>query len=264
MSKVKRFNDVTSTLPSFERDKTTVVQQDIMSHLLATTYLAHNFAVYDANSPIVLPSGLSAKSRMSLTPVQRSKTHPSLISERERFKSALKHLPSDKEANIYINSIGGLLSLAYQIVNIAKDKPIVRTINTGLAASSSAYMLTAAGSLGHRYALRSSKMQLHSINKIAFGQSVIHFQDPISQAYDLLCDNEFIRKHKESSPLDLSSEFVSALLRKDLIELSAMNALELGFIDAVMNRDNTCTIRAGDDVTLAAINALAEKACSLA
>ena len=73
----------------------------------------------------------------------------------------LEHKNPNRDINIYINSVGGLISAGFAIYDAMQYvKPDITTIGIGLAGSMGAFLL-AGGTKGKRYALPNTRVMIH-------------------------------------------------------------------------------------------------------
>lgn len=142
---------------------------------------------------------------------------------------------SDPEAPIhfYINSPGGSVYAGLGIYDIMQHVTCpVHTYCVGLAASMGSLLLTA-GDAGHRHALPHSRIMIHQPLGGASGQcSDIQIQSQEIQDLKSQLNNIYV-KH---SSADISLERIEKETDRDNY-LSPQMAIEMGIIDAVIERD---------------------------
>lgn len=146
------------------------------------------------------------------------------------INASLRYLAktSNDDIVIYINSPGGSVTAGFSIYNMIKSLNCdISTVATGMAASMGAFLLTAAGTKGKRYATPDSEIMIH--------QPLGGVQ---GQASDIRIHAENILKIKDK----LNSILADATGQNlDVIEkdtdrdnfMNAQEALEYGLIDII-------------------------------
>jgi len=136
---------------------------------------------------------------------------------------------ADAEVNLYINSLGGVVSAGLAIYDTMQFiRPDVSTWCMGMAASISALLL-AGGTAGKRYALPHSTMLIHQPMGGAYGQETdirIRAKEILRVRDEL---NEILAKHT-SQPIEKIQEDTE----RDFY-MTAEQAKEYGLIDTVIS-----------------------------
>lgn len=137
----------------------------------------------------------------------------------------------EKPIHLYINSPGGSVYAGLGIYDVMQYvKPEVYTYCTGLAASMGAFLLTA-GSKGNRYALPNARIMIHQPLGGARGQA----SDIEIQAKEIL----YLKKKLTEALAKHSGKTVEEMQKATDRDnyLSAMDAVEMGLIDKVVEKN---------------------------
>jgi ATP-dependent Clp protease protease subunit len=137
----------------------------------------------------------------------------------------------EKDIWLYINSPGGSITAGMAIYDVMQYvKPSVATICIGQAASMAAVLL-ASGAKGKRYALPNSRVLIHQPLMYGLGGQAseidIHAKDIMRMRQRL---NEILASHTGQPVEKINND-----TDRDYI-LNAVDAVEYGLVDQVMNR----------------------------
>ena len=146
------------------------------------------------------------------------------------FNSAIRALKrnSNDTITVYINSPGGSVTDGFSMYDTAKASGCnIRTVATGMAASMGAFLLTAMGTKGMRYAQPNSEILLHQPLGGAQGQA----SDVRIHAEHVLGIRDKINAHLAKATGKKKSEIEKDTDRDYILE--AEEALEYGLIDKI-------------------------------
>jgi ATP-dependent Clp protease protease subunit len=138
---------------------------------------------------------------------------------------------NEKDINLYINSPGGSVTAGLAIYDTMQYvKCDVQTICVGQAASMAALILTA-GSAGKRYALPSSRVQIHQPWGGAQGQA----SDIGIQAKEIIrlkkLTIDIFTKHTGKDTAQVAAD-----MERDFY-MSAQDAVDYGVVDSILSRE---------------------------
>ncbi len=138
---------------------------------------------------------------------------------------------NEKELTLYINSVGGLLNDAFALIDMMRQsKHTIRTIGLGNVMSS-AFLIFAAGTPGHRYIAKNSSILIHQYSE-ELSESKHH--DIKSFAKECEYTNQrMVRLLKECSGLDTTAVKRKLLPPTD-VWLMADELIDLGIADHIL------------------------------
>lgn len=186
---------------------------------------------------MVKPEGLGAEDVMNLGLLDN---HTYLICgeiNEEVIQGAIRWLiyenasDEEKELTLYINSTGGNLTDAFALIDLMKhSKHYIRTIGLG-SVMSSAFLIFASGSIGHRYIAKNASILSHQYSD-ELGDVKHH--DIKSFAKEAEYTNQrMVNLLKECSGLS-SAEVKRKLLPPTDVWLTAEEALDLNVADHIL------------------------------
>jgi ATP-dependent Clp protease, protease subunit len=137
--------------------------------------------------------------------------------------------PDDAELTLYINSDGGNLQDAFALIEVMmKSRKVIRTIAIG-SVCSSAFMIFAAGTKGHRFVGETTSVMCHQFSYSNNGK--YHDMKSTVKETDLI-NKRMLELLKEFTGLETRT-IKTKLLPPSDVWLTAEEAIELGIADQI-------------------------------
>lgn len=137
----------------------------------------------------------------------------------------------EKELTLYINSTGGLLNDAFALIDMMRhSKHTIKTIGLGNVMSS-AFLIFAAGTEGHRYIAKNASILSHQ-----YSEELSETKHHDIKSFAKECEytnNKMVNLLKECSDLS-ASEIKRKLLPASDVWLTAEELVELGIADHIL------------------------------
>lgn len=190
-----------------------------------------------ASKELQKPEGLGAEDVIGLRLLD---THTFVINgdiEADNIGAAIRWLiyentsDEEKELTLYINSTGGLLNDAFALIDMMRhSKHTIKTVGLGNVMSS-AFLIFAAGTQGHRYIAKNASILSHQYSEEL---SETKHHDIKSFAKECEYTNtKMVSLLKECSDLS-ASEIKRKLLPASDVWLTAEELVELGIADYIL------------------------------
>lgn len=183
------------------------------------------------------PEGLGAEDVIGLRLLD---THTFVLNgdiEADNIGAAIRWLiyentsDEEKELTLYINSTGGLLNDAFGLIDMMRNsKHTIKTVGLGNVMSS-AFLIFAAGSRGHRYIAKNASILSHQYSEELSETKHHEIKNFIKE-----CENtneRMVALLKECSDLS-ASEIKRKLLPASDVWLTAEEIVELGIADYIL------------------------------
>ena len=183
------------------------------------------------------PEGLGAEDVIGLRLLD---THTFVLNgdiESDNIGAAIRWLiyentsDEEKELTLYINSTGGLLNDAFGLIDMMRNsKHTIKTVGLGNVMSS-AFLIFAAGSRGHRYIAKNASILSHQYSEELTETKHHEIKNFIKE-----CENtneRMVALLKECSDLS-ASEIKRKLLPASDVWLTAEEIVELGIADYIL------------------------------
>lgn len=183
------------------------------------------------------PEGLGAEDVIGLRLLD---THTFVLNgeiEAENIGAAIRWLiyenasDEEKELTLYINSTGGLLNDAFGLIDMIRNsKHTIKTVGLGNVMSS-AFLIFAAGTRGHRYIAKNASILSHQ-----YSEELSETKHHDIKSFSKECDNtnqRMVSLLKECSDLS-ASEIKRKLLPATDVWLTAEEIVELGVADYIL------------------------------
>ncbi len=137
----------------------------------------------------------------------------------------------EKELTLYINSTGGLLNDAFGLIDMMRNsKHTIKTVGLGNVMSS-AFLIFAAGTRGHRYIAKNASILSHQ-----YSEELSETKHHDIKSFSKECDNtnqRMVSLLKECSDLS-TTEIKRKLLPASDVWLTAEEIVELGIADYIL------------------------------
>ena len=183
------------------------------------------------------PEGLGAEDVIGLKLLD---SHTFIINgdiESENIGAAIRWLiyenasDDEKELTLYINSTGGLLNDAFALIDMMRhSKHTIKTVGLGNVMSS-AFLIFAAGTIGHRYIAKNASILSHQ-----YSEELSETKHHDIKSFAKECEytnNKMVSLLKECSDLS-ASEIKRKLLPASDVWLRAEELVELGIADHIL------------------------------
>ena len=190
-----------------------------------------------ANKDLQKPEGLGAEDVIGLrlldthTFVLNGEIEANNIGEAIRWLIYENTSDEEKELTLYINSTGGLLNDAFGLIDMMRNsKHTIKTVGLGNVMSS-AFLIFAAGSRGHRYIAKNASILSHQYSEELSETKHHEIKNFIKE-----CENtneRMVALLKECSDLS-ASEIKRKLLPASDVWLTAEEIVELGIADYIL------------------------------
>lgn len=190
-----------------------------------------------ASKELQKPEGLGAEDVIGLRLLD---THTFVINgdiETENIAAAIRWLiyentsDDEKELTLYINSTGGLLNDAFALIDMMRhSKHTIKTVGLGNVMSS-AFLIFAAGTQGHRYIAKNASILSHQ-----YSEELSETKHHDIRSFAKECEytnNRMVNLLKECSDLS-ASEIKRKLLPASDVWLTAEELVELGIADHIL------------------------------
>lgn len=190
-----------------------------------------------ASKELQKPEGLGAEDVIGLRLLD---THTFVINgdiETENIAAAIRWLiyentsDDEKELTLYINSNGGLLNDAFALIDMMRhSKHTIKTVGLGNVMSS-AFLIFAAGTQGHRYIAKNASILSHQ-----YSEELSETKHHDIRSFAKECEytnNRMVNLLKECSDLS-ASEIKRKLLPASDVWLTAEELVELGIADHIL------------------------------